>query len=287
MNRTPRLRVRRRNGRPNPAAFPGGDHQVHPVLVHHIGQPPPGEFEQTIVAEGDLPVGSKHHHHQRQVFHQVYHPLFGGIERHFGKLQVRDLAGAAPDAQQHPVFDNAPLAAQHIPDLAIPPERSRFHGAEPVPRTDRMQGGVAYAWVRQRVQVVDRAADQFLHCLDPQQARHRLVALRQIAVPVNAFQLLLLRERRGNGRFEFDAPQGIGVQRDESSMPLFALAKLFAPLLAFQFRRGTVRKGLEDRLRNIRIGNGIAIDGHDQAERMPSGVHQGDSGACLRAQLRQ
>ena len=149
-----------------------------------------------MIAEGDLSVGMQYHHHQLQVFQQFRHAPFRRIQRHFGKLQFGDVAVASPDAPQCSIFDNAPLASQQIPAFAVQADGRRFHRGEPVLRTDGMEDCVADDWIRQRSQVVHPAAGYLLRPLEPRLARQRIVTLRDIAIPVYAFHLFLLRRVR-------------------------------------------------------------------------------------------
>ena len=98
----------------------------------------------------------------------------------------------SPDALQHAVFDNAPLAAQHVALFPVAVHGSGFDRGEAVSGADGVEVGLAHARIGEGRQVVDAPTGQLAGLLETELPGQGIVALRKIAVPVDLLELLLL-----------------------------------------------------------------------------------------------
>ena len=155
-----------------------------------------------LIAVRDGAIFMQHHHQQVQRLHQIRQALFGGIQFALDRLEIRDVAAGSPDAQQHAVFDNAPLAAQAcggwFPSRA---SGESFDGAEVVPGANGVERGLAHARVGDGRQVADAPAGQLSGFLETELAGQGVVAFGEIAVSIDLVDLLLLRQSRSEMGF--------------------------------------------------------------------------------------
>jgi hypothetical protein len=148
-----------------------------------------------------------------------------GAQLRLGAPPLGHVALRAPDAREAAALDRAGEAVDEEARAALAVDLDRLGLGERVAGADEGAQVLDVLRVFADEEVAEARAAHLVGGGEAVHARGGVVALGEVAVAIEEFDLLVLRERGGDGLLELEAPDALGAVGDEGAVALLAGAQ--------------------------------------------------------------